>query len=108
MNCWNCKAILLNAERKLSFRAICDTCDAALHCCKNCKYFAPGRPNDCAVPGTDYISDRTANNFCDEFSQLETASILSTNQENRKFQEKRNLMIYSNNKKFRSPFYKGT
>ena len=68
MNCWICGVLLADSERKISFRAVCDRCGASLHCCKNCKYYAPGRPNDCAVPGTEYIPDRTANNFCEEFS----------------------------------------
>lgn len=70
MECWKCGAALPSEERKISFRAYCDTCQAALHCCRNCKYYAIGRPNDCAIPGTDYVADRTANNFCEEFSIL--------------------------------------
>lgn len=70
MHCWTCGALLPDAERKISFRAVCEKCGAALHCCKNCKNYAPGRPNDCAVPGTDYVPDRAANNFCEEFSLL--------------------------------------
>ena len=70
LHCWTCGAALPEGERKISFRALCDHCGAALHCCKNCKYYAIGRPNDCAVPGTEYVADRSANNFCDEFSIL--------------------------------------
>ena len=70
MNCWKCGALLYNVDRKISFRAICDHCGSSLHCCKNCKHYAPGRPNDCAVPGTEYIPDREANNFCEEFDLL--------------------------------------
>ena len=71
MNCWNCGFVMPEPSwGKLSFRALCDKCDAALHCCKNCKNYKPGLPNDCAIPGTDFIADRTANNFCEEFSLL--------------------------------------
>lgn len=45
----------------------CNFCDADLHVCKNCKYYAPGKPNDCLVPGTDLIQDREKANFCEEF-----------------------------------------
>jgi hypothetical protein len=41
--------------------------------CKNCRYYAPGKPNDCAVPGTEWIKDREAMNFCEEFA-LKSAS----------------------------------
>lgn len=70
MNCWVCGESLPLPDRKISFRAVCDRCGAALHCCKNCKNYAPGRPNDCAIPGTEYVPDREANNFCEEFSLL--------------------------------------
>ncbi len=71
MKCWNCGATLDEPSwGKLSFRAICDVCNAALHCCKNCIYYKPGQPNDCAVPGTDYVADRTATNFCEDFKLL--------------------------------------
>lgn len=68
MKCWNCGAQLQDpAWGKISFREDCDKCGAMLHCCRNCVYYKPGQPNDCLVPGTDYISDRTAMNFCEEF-----------------------------------------
>jgi hypothetical protein len=71
MNCWNCGASYPAPDYgKISFRALCEKCEAGLHCCKNCKNYKPGLPNDCAIPGTDYIADRTANNFCEEFSLL--------------------------------------
>ena len=71
MNCWTCGALLDDSMgRKISFRAVCDHCLAALHCCKNCKYYKPGVSNDCLVPRTEYVADRTANNFCEEFSIL--------------------------------------
>jgi hypothetical protein len=69
MNCWNCGAPL-NLTGKITFRATCDVCHAALHCCRNCVYYKPGLPNDCMVPNTDYIADRTAINFCEEFKIL--------------------------------------
>lgn len=69
MNCWQCGASL-NLLGKLSFRATCDSCHASLHCCRNCLYYKPGRPNDCMIPGTDPITDREANNFCEEFKLL--------------------------------------
>jgi hypothetical protein len=57
---------------KLPFRATCETCHTDLHCCRNCRFYKPGLPNDCAVPGTEFIPDRTANNLCEEFKLLES------------------------------------
>jgi hypothetical protein len=71
MNCWNCGAPLPEFSwGKVSFRERCEKCDAALHCCQNCKFYKPGMHNDCAVPGTDFVSDRKASNFCEEFALL--------------------------------------
>lgn len=68
MKCWKCgsKQDPL-PDNKLPFRATCEKCHAWLHCCRNCKNYQPGLPNDCKIPGTDYIADREAGNFCDEF-----------------------------------------
>lgn len=71
MNCWKCGK--QNPEPpfgKVSFRAVCEHCSAWLHCCKNCKYYKPGLPNDCMVSGTEFIRDRESGNFCEEFVLL--------------------------------------
>jgi hypothetical protein len=69
MNCWNCGAPL-NLTGKIPFREECGVCHAALHCCRNCVHYKPGLPNDCMVLNTDFITDRTAINFCEEFKIL--------------------------------------
>lgn len=71
MKCWNCGTPLDEPpNQKLSFRATCDHCSAWLHCCCNCKNYYPGLPNNCKIPGTEYIADRQAMNFCEEFAVL--------------------------------------
>ena len=71
MNCWQCGGVLPELVfGKVSFRATCEACLADLHCCKNCRFYEPGRPNDCKIPGTDYVADRTKNNLCEDFSIL--------------------------------------
>lgn len=52
---------------KIGFRAACIHCGADLHVCKNCRYYAIGKPNDCLVPGTDPVTDRERSNLCEEF-----------------------------------------
>lgn len=66
MICWKCKKEL-EPGMKLLFRTVCPHCDIDLHVCVNCRFYAPGKPNDCNVPGTDFIRDREALNFCEEF-----------------------------------------
>ncbi len=67
MNCWKCNKLVSEEPVKIGFRAACQHCGSDLHVCKNCRYYAPGKPNDCAVPGTDYIRDREASNLWEEF-----------------------------------------
>ena len=71
VNCWKCGKGVELPEKKIGFRAICEHCYAWLHCCCNCRYYRPGLPNDCAIPGTDHIADSEAANFCDEYALLE-------------------------------------
>jgi hypothetical protein len=68
MKCWKCGFEQSDPpDKNLPFRATCDKCGAWLHCCKNCQNYKPGLPNDCVIPGTEYIADREAINFCEEF-----------------------------------------
>ncbi len=66
MHCWKCEKSLGEAL-KVSFRATCPTCGVDLHTCKGCRYYSPGKPNDCLIPGTEFIRDREAANFCEDF-----------------------------------------
>lgn len=65
--CYKCKKQLSLPESKIPFRFSCDYCLSDLHVCKNCTYYAVGQPNDCRVPGTEFVSDREKANFCEEF-----------------------------------------
>ena len=67
MDCWKCGKQVSEGQVKIAFRALCIHCEIDLHCCKNCRYYSPGKPNDCAVPGTEFIRDRETFNFCEEF-----------------------------------------
>lgn len=79
MDCWKCGKKLeeLTEEHrvqgsisKVDFRASCPYCQAWLHCCRNCKHYKRGLPNDCEVPDTEFISDREGKNLCDDFLLL--------------------------------------
>ncbi|MFA6916007.1 MAG: hypothetical protein WC222_06390 [Parachlamydiales bacterium] len=72
MRCWKCgNETGEKAGRGLAFRAECPNCKIDLHCCRQCVYYSPGRPNDCAVPGTEKVMDREKMNFCEEFTGME-------------------------------------
>jgi len=64
--CWHCKN-KLSLENKIGFKETCIHCGYDLHVCKNCYHYSPGKPNDCAYPNTEYVSDREKYNFCEEF-----------------------------------------
>jgi hypothetical protein len=69
MKCWKCGASFeTTLGGKISFRAECEKCLAALHSCMACKFYKPGYSNDCMVPGTDFIADRTKMNLCEDFA----------------------------------------
>ena len=68
--CWKCNKPISDLPVKIGFRATCPHCDVELHTCTGCRYYAPGKPNDCAVPMTEPIRDREAMNFCEEFAPL--------------------------------------
>jgi hypothetical protein len=76
MDCWKCGEKLTEITEqyrvqgsicKVPFRAMCEHCQAWLHCCRNCVHYKPGLPNDCEVPGTEFIPDREAANLCEDF-----------------------------------------
>lgn len=72
MKCWKCDTVQSSLpDGKLPFRATCEKCDFYLHSCKNCKFFKPGQPNDCMVPGTEPVRDRESFNYCEEFAWRE-------------------------------------
>lgn len=70
VHCWKCGAQLEDPSGKLPFRDQCSHCGSWLHVCRNCRNYKPGQPNDCLIPGTEYIKDREAFNFCEEFQLL--------------------------------------
>lgn len=66
--CWHCKAPIGTLPLRIGFRSACDACGSDLHCCKNCRHYCPGKPNECLVPGTEWVKDREKRNLCEDFS----------------------------------------
>ena len=80
MKCWHCGGDLIDPPQgKIAFKAICDHCSAYLHCCKNCKNYKPGKPNDCLVPNTEFVRDRAAANYCEELVLFKDPPKISSN-----------------------------
>jgi hypothetical protein len=67
-SCHSCGATVpLEFGEKVSRREECSRCGADLHCCRNCRFFDPGRNNQCAEPQSERVVDKTQSNFCDYF-----------------------------------------
>ncbi len=45
----------------------CASCSADLHCCYNCRFYDPGKHNECAEPQAEYVKYKDEANFCDYF-----------------------------------------
>lgn len=80
MKCWKCQADITSTFQKIGFRETCSGCGSWLHVCKQCKNYQPGRPNQCMIPDTEFVSDRESANYCEEFSaclkdKIETKSM---------------------------------
>lgn len=59
-------------KKQPGVKEICRKCNAYLHCCLNCRWYTPGKPNNCMIPNTDKVVDREGPNFCDDFEIKES------------------------------------
>ncbi len=58
----------IEIEERVMRRDECPHCGADLHSCVQCRFYSPGRHNDCAEPVSEPVSDKENANFCDWFS----------------------------------------
>ena len=66
MICNNCNAAIQVKER-VQFRERCQQCDAPLHACVNCGFYAPGAYNDCREPKAERVVEKKRENRCEYF-----------------------------------------
>ncbi|UCB46354.1 MAG: hypothetical protein JSV25_02705 [Spirochaetota bacterium] len=64
--CSKCKKEVVIVE-KIGRSATCKNCGAWLHSCVNCRFYTPGKHNDCNEPQAEYVRDKEGANFCDYF-----------------------------------------
>ena len=69
--CWNCGKAL--SDYDLGREARCPDCSKPVHSCRNCRFYHPGRSNDCMEPIADFVTDKTGANFCDYFQPHDLA-----------------------------------
>lgn len=66
--CWNCGASLDDVPRPISRHADCPKCHEVLHCCRMCRWYAPGKPGDCEDDRADPPVEKESANFCEYYS----------------------------------------
>jgi len=74
-------------KKQPGVKEVCQKCNAYLHCCLNCRWYTPGKPNDCMIPNTEKIANREGPNFCDDFEMKE--SIVDFSWEEQKIKAKK-------------------
>ncbi len=67
MNCWHCGQAIEVKER-IEFRENCQTCDRALHVCRNCEFYDPSYNNQCRETMAERVVEKERANFCDFFA----------------------------------------
>lgn len=65
-SCSKCGEVIEVSER-VGTRETCPHCDADLHSCRNCRFFDPGKHNQCAETQAEWVGDKEAANYCDYF-----------------------------------------
>ena len=56
------------------FSAQCEKCGEYLHCCRNCKFCAPGHHNDCLESEAEMVRDKDVRNLCEYFQFADRAA----------------------------------
>jgi hypothetical protein len=52
---------------RIGRRDSCSRCGADLHCCLNCRFYDPGKHQQCAEPQAEYVQYKDQGNFCEYF-----------------------------------------
>ena len=71
--CHRCGGRIEVAER-IGRRDACPQCGSDLHCCRHCRFYAPGHHNDCLETQAERQVDKEAGNFCEYFAPAEAQS----------------------------------
>jgi hypothetical protein len=63
--CWHCGRDHTKCD--YGRETLCLGCGKATRVCRNCRHFAPGRPNACLEPLTELVLNKERANFCELF-----------------------------------------
>ena len=73
MNCHHC-GLEIRTESKIGRQETCPECGSYLHCCLNCRFYAPAVYHQCRETEAEWISDKKSANFCDYFEPRESTA----------------------------------
>ena len=79
--CHACDTPWVSEKKQPAVKETCEKCDAYLHCCLNCRFYDPAKHNECAIPNTDWVGDKRAACFCDEFEFVDRATQVGSDPE---------------------------
>jgi hypothetical protein len=75
MKCYKCNTELNFSVGEIVGRsAYCNSCNADIRCCLNCKFYNTSNYNECSEPQAERVVDKTKSNFCDYFSLGENST----------------------------------
>jgi hypothetical protein len=63
--CWQCGSHLAAVD--YGRETNCHSCGKPTRVCRNCRWYAPNRPNQCEEPIADRVLDKEKANFCGFF-----------------------------------------
>ncbi|MCK4817295.1 hypothetical protein KA005_16105 [bacterium] len=66
IKCYHCGNDI-QMERKVGRQDTCSECGTCLHCCRNCRFFAPDVYHKCIESQAEWVNDKESANFCDYF-----------------------------------------
>ncbi|MBX7257580.1 MAG: hypothetical protein K1Y02_14565 [Candidatus Hydrogenedentes bacterium] len=72
--CHKCGREWISETKVPGVKEYCEGCSAYLHCCLNCRFYEPAKHNQCAIPTTDWVGDKSGANFCDDFEFKQTGA----------------------------------
>ncbi|MFZ1538120.1 MAG: hypothetical protein WAT23_12145 [Chromatiaceae bacterium] len=64
-HCWHCGHDLTPCD--YGRESLCLGCGKPTRVCRNCRHYAPGRPNACLEPMTELVAEKERANFCELF-----------------------------------------
>ena len=84
LSCHFCgTTVELQRGEKIQRLDSCSTCNRDLHSCLHCRFYDPGRNNQCTEPEAEWVSDKESSNFCGYFEPSSSLNRMKSGGANR-------------------------